>query len=71
MASKQVHVFSLYVFLNTSNDRAELKAHKSMPRKCSFTQELGVKEVGGCLLDGDIFLGTYGICITSIFEPHH
>ena len=27
-----VHVFSVYVFLNTNDDRAELKAHKSMSR---------------------------------------
>ena len=27
-----VHVFNIYVFLNSNNDRAELKAHKSMPR---------------------------------------
>ena len=62
-----VHVFSVYVFLNTLDNRAELKAHKSMPRRCSFTQELGVKEVWGCLLEGDIFLRTYSICIT---KPH-
>ena len=65
-----VHVFNVYVFLNTNNDRAELKAHKIMPRRCSFTQELGVKEVGGCLLEGNIFLGSYRICITKyIWAP--
>ena len=52
-----VYVFSVYVFLNTN--------------EMLISQEIGVEEVGGCLLEGDIFLESFGIHITSIFEPHH
>ena len=48
----------------------KLKVHKSMPRRCSFTQEHEVEKGRRYLLEGDIFLGTYRICITKyIWAP--
>ena len=70
------------VFANTINDGAKPKAHYGTPRRCSIWgvymlekyKNLGVKEGGGHLLEGGVFLGTYStlclkICSSSPVTP--
>ena len=65
----------MYVFLNTNDDRAELKAHKSMSRTVTLiytrVKYLGVKKGEGICWKGTYFWKLTVYASQSIFEPHH